>query len=144
MLPAELTTFSDIKTVPLVLAGLLILMGLAVTAHTLVTSVRRRHRDLATLKTLGFVRSQVLVTVASQASVFAAIGLLLGLPLGIAAGRWAWTLFADQLGVPPGARIPSLAILLAIPAAVVLANAVAALPGRSAARTQPAVVLRAE
>jgi ABC-type lipoprotein release transport system permease subunit len=144
LLPAELTTYSDIKTVPLVLALLLILMGVAVTAHTLVTSVQRRRRDLATMKTLGFVRPQVLATVASQASVFASVGLLLGLPLGLAAGRWAWTLFANQLGIPPSAKLPGIVVAFAVPAAILIANAVAALPGRSAARTQPAVVLRAE
>jgi len=143
-LPAQLSTYADVKTVPLVLALLLILMGIAVTAHTLVTSVQRRRRDLATLKTLGFLRRQVLATVASQASTFAAIGLLLGLPLGIAAGRWAWTLFANQLGAPPSVRLPALAVGLAVPAALLLANAVAALPARSAARTEPAAVLRSE
>jgi ABC-type lipoprotein release transport system permease subunit len=143
-LPAELKTYADIKTVPLVLAVLLILMGAALTAHTLVTSVQRRRRDLATLKTLGFVRRQVLATVAAQASVLATIGLLVGLPLGIAAGRWAWTLFADQLGVPASVALPVAAIALAVPAAVLLANLVAALPARSAARTEPAVVLRSE
>jgi ABC-type lipoprotein release transport system permease subunit len=143
-LPAELTTYGDVKTVPVVLALLLILMGVAVTAHTLVTSVQRRRRDLATMKTLGFVRPQVLAAVASQASVFAAIGLLLGLPLGVSAGRWAWTLFANQLGVPPSVRVPSIAVALAVPVAILLANAIAALPGRSAARTRPALVLRTE
>jgi ABC-type lipoprotein release transport system permease subunit len=35
-------------------------------------------------------------------------------------------------------------VLLAVPAVLLLANAAAALPGRSAARTRPAVTLRAE
>ena len=34
--------------------------------------------------------------------------------------------------------------LLAIPAVLLLANAIAAIPARSAARTQPAVILRSE
>src|SRR5207248_3019185 len=143
-LPAELTTYAGIKTVPLVLALLLIAMGVAVTAHTLVTSVQRRRRDLATLKTIGFVRHQVMTTVTSQASVFALLGLALGIPLGIAAGRWAWTAFAGQLGVPPSPVVPLAIVAIAIPATLVLAILAAALPGRSAARTQPAVVLRSE
>ena len=143
-LPAELSTYSQIRTVPMVLALLLILMGVAVTAHTLVTSVQRRRRDLATMKTLGFVRGQVRGTVASQATVFAVIGAALGIPLGIAAGRWAWSLFAQQLGVPATVRLPVALIVLAVPAAILIANLVAALPGRSAARTRPAVVLRTE
>jgi putative ABC transport system permease protein len=143
-LPAELATYKDIKTVPLVLALFLILMGIAVTVHTLVTSVQRRRRDLATLKTIGFVRPQVMTTVTSQASVFALIGLALGIPLGIAAGRWAWTAFADQLGVPPSPIVPLVLVAIAVPVTLLLAIAAAALPGRSAARTSPAVVLRTE
>jgi putative ABC transport system permease protein len=143
-LPAELSTYSNIKIVPLVLALLLILMGIAVTVHTLVTSVQRRRRDLATLKTIGFVRPQVMTTVTSQASVFAVIGLALGIPLGIAAGRWAWTAFAQQLGVPTSPVVPIVMVALAVPATLLLAILAAALPGRSAARTSPAVVLRTE
>jgi hypothetical protein len=82
--------------------------------------------------------------VASQASVFAVVGLILGIPLGIAAGRWAWSAFANQLGVPPSPAVPIAVIGFAIPATLALANAVAALPGRSAARTRPAAVLRTE
>jgi len=33
---------------------------------------------------------------------------------------------------------------LAVPVTILLVNAVAALPGRAAARTQPAIVLRSE
>ena len=38
----------------------------------------------------------------------------------------------------------SLALAVIAPAALVLANLIAALPGRAAARTQPAIVLRTE
>jgi MacB-like periplasmic core domain/FtsX-like permease family len=143
-LPAELTTYAGIRTVPIILALLLIAMGVAVTVHTLVTSVQRRRRDLATLKTIGFVRSQVMTTVTSQASVFALIGLALGIPLGIAAGRWAWTAFANQLGVPPSPIVPLFIVGIAVPVTLLIANLAAALPGRAAARTSPAVVLRTE
>ena len=46
--------------------------------------------------------------------------------------------------MPPSPAVPFAVVALAIPAALMLANAVAALPGRSAARTQPALVLRTE
>jgi hypothetical protein len=51
-------------------------------AHTLITSVQRRRRDLAVLKTLGFVRGQVAATIAWQATTFAVVALCLGLPFG--------------------------------------------------------------
>ena len=113
-------------------------------AHTLLTSVRRRRRDLAVLKVLGFVRSQVSATVAWQASVIAAVAVVVGLPLGIAGGRWAWHLFAGQLGVPPQARTPALAMVAIAAATLLLANLLAAGPARIAARTHPSAILRAE
>jgi ABC-type lipoprotein release transport system permease subunit len=112
-------------------------------AHTLVTSVRRRRHDLAILKVVGFVRGQVRATVAWQATAIALAGLIVGLPLGAAAGRWAWLAFAGQFGIRPVPVLSPL-VLLAVPAVLLLANAAAALPGRAAARTRPAVTLRAE
>jgi hypothetical protein len=72
------------------------------------------------------------------------VALLFGLPLGLAAGRWAWTLFADQLGVAPQPVAPALALLLAIPVTIILANLIATAPAWAAGRTRPALVLRAE
>jgi putative ABC transport system permease protein len=133
-----------VRNLPLVLAGLLSVMGLATMVHTLVTVVRRRRLDLAILKTLGFATRQLRSTVAVQATTLALIALAVGLPLGAAAGRWSWRVFADQLGVAPEPVIPLLPIVLAIPGTLVLANLIAAGPSRAAARTRPAVVLRSE
>jgi ABC-type lipoprotein release transport system permease subunit len=142
--PASITSLARIADVPLLLSGLLGLLAVGTLAHTLVTGTRRRRRDLAILKTLGFVRGQVRGTLAWQATTLAAVALLVGLPIGIAGGRWGWRLFAGQLRVVPDPVVPLLAVLVAVPAALVLANVVAALPGRTAARTQPAPLLRSE
>jgi ABC-type lipoprotein release transport system permease subunit len=130
--------------VPVLLSGLLALVAIGTLAHTLVSSTRRRRRDLAILKTLGFVRRQLWGAVAWQATTLAAIALLIGLPAGIAGGRWGWRLFAGQLGVLPDPVVPLAAIFVAVLSALALANLVAVLPGRAAARTQPATVLRSE
>ena len=58
--------------------------------------------------------------------------------------RVAWTTFADQIGVVPAARVPVAAAALTIPGALLLANLIAALPARVAARMRPALVLRSE
>ena len=129
---------------PFVVAGLLVLMAVVTMANTLVTSVRRRRRDLAILKTLGFVRGQVSAAVAWQSSMLALVGAVVGVPVGVAAGRWAWDAFAGRLGVPSRPATPLLTVLLLVPATVLLANIVAAVPARLAARTQPGAVLRAE
>ena len=108
---------------PVALALLLTLLAIGTVAHTLVTSVRRRRRELAILKTIGFVTRQVRATVAWQATAIAGASLAVGLPLGIAAGRSAWSLFATQVAIEPVPVISPL-VLLAIPAIIVLANAV--------------------
>ena len=143
-LPAPVADFGGVGELPAVISALLVAVAVAALAQTLVLAVRRRRRDLAILKTLGFDRRQVLATVAWQATTFAAVGLIVGLPLGDALGRWAWNLFAEQLGVVPEAVTPVPLLLLIVPVAIVLANLVAIVPGRIAARTRPALVLRAE
>jgi ABC-type antimicrobial peptide transport system permease subunit len=109
-----------------------------------VTSVRARRRDLAILKTLGFSRRQVSGTVAWQASTLVAFALTCGVPLGIGAGRWAWGAFAQGIAVVPAPVLNPIWVALGLPVAVLLANLIAALPARSAARTKPAIVLRSE
>jgi hypothetical protein len=142
--PSGLLGFGDFAALPLVLGGVLAAGAIATLAHAVATSVQRRRRDLAILKTLGFVRGQVAATVAWQTTLIAAVAAIAGVPLGVAAGRWAWTLYADQQGTVADPVVPILATLLLVPAALLLANLVAAIPGRYAARTSPAIVLRAE
>jgi hypothetical protein len=141
---SDLANLNHIASLPNILAGLLALVAAGTLAHTLISSVRRRRRDLAVLRALGFVRRQVAMTVAWQATTIAIISLAIGLPLGAILGRLAWRFFVNQLGYVPVTIVPLIGILLAIPAALALANIIASIPARAAARTQPAVVLRAE
>lgn len=140
----NLSNFKRIEALPLLLAGLLALAGAATLVHTLVSSIRRRRRDLAILKTLGFVRRQVSGAVAWQATTLVALAMLIGIPLGIAAGRWGWNVFATQLGIVSEPQVSVLPLVVAIPATVALANVIALLPGRAASRVSPAIVLRTE
>ncbi len=146
--PAEIVSYQSTGATPALLAGGLA-GGLAAGAVvalglTLVSSVRRRRRDLALFKTLGFTQRQLATTVAWQASVSAAIGVVVGGPLGIALGRWLWILFARAIYAVPEPSVPWLEIAVVAIGALLLANLVAALPGRIAARTPTALVLRSE
>lgn len=142
--PTSFDNLARVDAFPPFVAAFLVLVAMLSTGHAVVLSVRRRAQDLALLKTFGFVGSQVRATVAWQATTFAAIGLAAGIPAGLVVGRVAWALVADRLGIDLHIPIPWLAIALAVPASLLLANLLAALPGRRAAFTRPAVLLRSE
>jgi hypothetical protein len=144
VLPDALYDIERVRTLPLILSALLALVGVVTLVHSLVSLVRTQRRDLAVLKTLGFTRSQVAGTTAWQGTVFVAVALVVGVPLGIALGRWCWLLIADQLGVVSAPRVPLPAIIVLVPAALLVANLAAAVPGWLAVRIRPAEALRAE
>jgi ABC-type lipoprotein release transport system permease subunit len=142
--PAVVRDVQAVRRVPLAYAVVVALMAAATLAGTLLVSIRRRRRELAILKTLGFTRGQVRAAVAWQATTVGAIAVVAGVPLGLGVGRWIWNLVAGHLGVAPVPVTPIATLVLIAPAVLLLVNLVAAAPGRLAARTRPAVVLRAE
>jgi hypothetical protein len=87
--PANVVSLATIANVPVLLSGPLALTAAGTLAHTLASPTRKGPRDLAILKSLGFIRRQVRHVVGWQATTIAAIALLIGLPAGIAGGRWA-------------------------------------------------------
>jgi hypothetical protein len=141
--PAEIVNYQATGATPVVLAAGLAAGAIVALALTLIASVRRQRRDLALLKTLGFTTRQLAATVASQASVIAAIAAVVGVPVGIAVGRQLWILFARNINAVPLATVPASVILVAA-GALIVANLVAAVPARMAARTPAALVLRTE
>jgi hypothetical protein len=142
--PAEIANYRTIGLTPTLLVTGLVLGAIAALTLTLVASVRQRRRDLALLKTIGFVRRQLAAAVAWQATTAAVVGIVIGIPLGIVVGRWLWDLFAEQINAVPYPTVSVPSVVLVALGTVLLANLVAALPARSAARTSTAVMLRAE
>jgi len=142
--PAQIVNYRSIGSTPVILAVGLAAGAIAALALTLAASVRRRRRDLALLKALGFTQRQLVTAVAWQATVAAITGVIVGIPLGIVIGRELWTLFAHNLNAVPDPSVPAVPVTIVALGALVFANLVAALPGRSAARTPTALVLRAE
>jgi hypothetical protein len=142
--PAQIVNYRSVGSTPIILAAGLAAGAIVALGLTLAVSVRRRQRDLALLKTLGFTHRQLAATVAWQATVVAAIGIILGIPLGILVGRQLWTLFARNINAVPDPAVPVLWVVLVAIGALVFANLDAALPGLAAARTPAALALRAE
>jgi putative ABC transport system permease protein len=92
-----------------------------------VQSLRRRRRDLAVLKAIGFCRRQVRSVVGWKATSLAGIAVMVGLPIGLLAGTYAWTLVIERIGVSTATAVPLSALVTAL-AVVLLANLVAAGP----------------
>jgi FtsX-like permease family len=142
--PAEILNYRLATALPALLGVGLAAGATAALLLTLLASVRRRRRHLALLRAFGFTRTQLALTVASQASVAVGIGTVLGVPIGIVIGRTLWTAFANQIDVVAAPLVPALTVGAIAVGALVLANVVAAVPGRLAADSPTAVLLRAE
>jgi len=119
-------------------------LAIATMASMLIVTVRRQRRDLAVLRAVGIAGGGVRRIVSVQALVVSAMGLVVGVPLGIVIGRVAWMSVARGLGVVVLTSVPVL-WLVAIVGAVIAVDLVSSLlPARSAARLRPAETLRSE
>ena len=142
--PTNLVNFGQAVNFPVILGSVLILFGVATLLHVLVVSVTRRRQEVGLLKSLGFLRRQVVSTVLWQTTTVALIGLVVGVPLGVAIGRLVWRAFADYLGVVPVPVVTLPEIGAIALGTLVVANLLAAVPALAAARIRPASLLRAE
>ena len=107
-LPRDLASFGRVDGLPIAVAAILGVMAGAVLVYTLLTAIRRRRRDLAVLKSLGFLRRDVARTVTVQAMTLAALAVVIGLPVGVVLGRFVWQRFADWQGIP---SVPTVSVL---------------------------------
>ena len=143
-LPSEISDFGGVRRMPLLIAALAGFAAAATLARNGLTTVRRRRRELAILTTLGFTRAQVRASRglagddrrrhrdARRRTARRRRG-----PVGV--GRVRGT-----HGLRLRAHHAAGATMLVLPAAVLVANLIALLPGALAARRGPATILRAE
>ncbi len=143
-LPPELLNLKRVRTVPLVLMGFLVLLAISALGHVLVTSIRRRRHDFAVLRSVGFTRGMTATVVGSQSTSVGLVGLILGVPMGLVLGRLAWTWVTNAVPLVYVSPVALAALVVTIPATLLVANLIAALPGRRAARLTAAEVLRTE
>jgi hypothetical protein len=141
---AAMDEVARVSRMPSVLGVFLGLLAIGAVGHALVTAVRGRRQELAVLRALGMTPGGLRGVLATQASLLALVGLALGIPLGVALGRTVWrtvAAYTPLFYVPPR---PLPGLLLIAPAALLLANVLAAWPGHRAARMPVAPVLKAE
>jgi ABC-type lipoprotein release transport system permease subunit len=133
-----------INTVPIALLIVLAALALASFVHLQLVSGRRRRTDIAILRTMGFTRRQTAEMITTYALAAATIALLIGVPLGVLAGRLGWQRVAEYLRVIPDAQLtPGIVVVIAV---LVIGGALltAIGPGARAARIRPAEVFSTE
>jgi ABC-type lipoprotein release transport system permease subunit len=140
---SSVASVQRIQPLLVLLAATVLLLAAGTLVHALGAAVRRHRRELAVLKALGLGRTQTSGAVVLQSVTIAAWAMVVGVPVGLIIGRWAWTVAASTVGVLERVSYPA-AVLLAI-VAVLIAAAATGLPSAARARRVPvAEALRTE
>jgi putative ABC transport system permease protein len=138
------TGVDAIRYILLAFAGIALFVGGFVIANTLAITVAQRMRELATLRTLGASRRQVLGSVVLEAGVVGLVGSIVGLFLGlaIAVGLKAF-LAATGFELPGGGIVfSSRTILISLAAGTLIALLASLRPALRATRIEPIAAVR--
>ena len=81
--PLDLANLGDASMLPTALGVVVAILGIGTVVHAMLSAVRRRQRELAVLKVIGFVRAQTRRAVVWQALTFGVVALAIGIPLGL-------------------------------------------------------------
>ena len=142
--PPEVSGLRDVERFPAATGGVLALLGAAAVGHALSATTRRRRRELGILSALGFSPRQRATAVVTQATATGLVALGVGIPLGVAAGRFVWRAIADALGVATDPAVPWLSIAGGALGALAALHLLAIPPAIAARRIRPSHALRTE
>jgi hypothetical protein len=142
--PGVVRRLAETRTVAIALAVFFAVLGVLALAHSLVVGIGGRRRQIGVLRTLGFRSRQVRAAIAVQATALALAATAIGLPVGIALGRWVWHALTGDLGALDGPATPWFFVAVAIPTTALCATALAAWPARVASRARIADALHVE
>ncbi len=144
VLAASIVNANQMSGQPLALALALGVAALVSLSAAVAASARRRRRELAVLQALGLTRVQLRSIIVWQTLTMLLVAAVVGLPLGIVAGRWAWSGFATSLGVVPVTVVPLIALLVGMVVLVAAGALLMALPRFYSEGESTAAALRAE
>jgi ABC-type lipoprotein release transport system permease subunit len=142
--PPDVLNLHRVRMLPTLMGIFLGLLAIGAVGHALATAVYRRRHHIAVLRALGLTRPQVRATIAWQATTLAVVGLVFGIPLGLALARTLWRVVAERTPVQYVPPLALIAVLAVIPVSLLAVNLVAAYPGHRAVRQRISTVLRAE
>ena len=133
-LPRDVANLEQIDRVPQAMVLFLVLLGIATLAHGITASTRRNRRELAIVRALGLLGSQVRSIVLVMGLTAALVGIVVAVPLGVALGGTVWRLVAEGAAVLGDPDLPWPAIVLSLPAAAAAGLLVALVPSVRAGR----------
>jgi ABC-type lipoprotein release transport system permease subunit len=142
--PPDVDNLAQLGTLPELLTLVLALLVLAVLFHFLVTTVRRRRREFDTLRAIGLRPRQTRGVVVSSGLFVMVFGLVIGVPLGVVVGRFAWRVTAHAVYVADDVLVPAEIIGPLVVGALVAAVLVAAWPAYAVTHGRVARSLRDE
>jgi hypothetical protein len=128
--PAEINGYRNARGLPVVIGVVLALFLMATLIHALVSTMRRRVTDLSVLRALGCTPRQLSSTLRWQGFMLTAAAVVVGIPIGLVAGRFAWEAFASNIGIAPDGVVPILVLTVATVALFAIATIVASAVGR--------------
>lgn len=142
--PGEVENLIGLRRFPRVLAAFTAMLGIAALQNVLVTTIRRRRRELATLRSLGLTPRQTIRCINWQSLSLTFVALVAGIPVGILVGTRTWAAATHSIGVATDPNPPTLTIAVFALVALVVATAISIPVGWRAARMNPGAALRDE
>ncbi len=135
---------ADVRPILLGSSLLLVAVGLVNLLATLLLVTRERARDFAIFKAVGLTPRGVLGVVNAGGAALGAIAIGVGIPLGLVIFRAIMTAMSPSEGTDIIGTPGPFALALTIPFVLAVTALASSIPGRRAARTPAALVLRAE
>ena len=140
--PATVRNLSNVRSLPLLLAGFVGVVSLIATGHSLAIASRARAREFATLRAIGMTRRSTSWVVGAQGFTVLGIALVIGIPTGFAIGRQSWTSIAQRAGVVPSPVASWAGLMSLLVIAIVSTAAITAAPAWRTRKIRPAATLR--
>jgi len=140
----DLRNLERLRTVPWLIAGLIAILALATLVHALVTILGRNRVTLAVLSAIGFTRRQRRGVAVFASVVLVAIGVVIGIPIGLILSARIWHAVSVGIDLPTPTTVPWNTLIVATAGALGLAAVVALIASRGSARLTPSEQLRVE
>lgn len=142
--PSEVRNLAELGRLPGAVGLALGAIATVALGHAIVVSTRRRGRELAVMRVLGFTPSQAAGAVVTMAATTAVLGAAIGGFVGVVSGRLVWSGVIGAIGLRIAPTVSPTMLGAVFAVAVIGAVTVAAVPAGRVSRAEPAMLLREE